>query len=99
MLQITPQHVPHFSTLDHRVQMEQHVNPSPSVQLPRRLTRPVYMEVDTNAIAAVNPELSGVPIEYVEKYLASLSPQYVDFTLSLRLQDLTTVTCLGCWLP
>ena len=79
MLQVTPQHVPNFSQLDSR--MDQSFQPTPNVQLPRRLARPPFAEVNGNAIATVAPELAGVPIEYIQKHLASLAPQYVFFSL------------------
>ena len=75
MLQVTAQHVPHFSSLDHRVMEQTSIQPSQNVQLPRKLARPAFTEVDANAIAAVAPELAGVPLGYIQKHLASLAPQ------------------------
>lgn len=79
MLQIAPQHVPHFSMLDHRMSMEQPVAQTPSVQLPRKLARPPFTEIDPRAIEAVAPELANVPLAYIQKHLASQAPQCVPF--------------------
>ncbi len=71
MLQITAQHVPHF----HRGMQSMQPAATPSVQLPRKLDRPPHMEIDPRAIAAVAPELANVPLEYIQRHLASQAPQ------------------------
>ncbi|KAG5350092.1 hypothetical protein C0989_000207 [Termitomyces sp. Mn162] len=41
----------------------------PTVQLPRTLARPAFAEVSREAIIAVAPELSNVPVEYIRRGL------------------------------
>lgn len=57
------------------------VNYSPpvpqSVQLPRTLARPTFSEVSSATIVSLEPELAGVPIDYIRKNLAGQSNQYV----------------------
>jgi hypothetical protein len=54
-----------------------HAMPSPSVQLPRTLTRPPFAEVSREAIQAVAPELANVPAEYIRRGLRTKAHQYV----------------------
>ena len=39
------------------------------ITLPRRLARPAYREVNVDALAAVDPELVGVSVEYIRDML------------------------------
>lgn len=51
---------------------------SPSVQLPRTLSRPHFMEVSRDAILAAAPELGDVPAEYIRRGLRSRANEYVN---------------------
>ncbi|KAF8622971.1 hypothetical protein AX15_006600 [Amanita polypyramis BW_CC] len=42
---------------------------SPAVKLPRTLARPPFVDVSRDAIAAVAPELEGIPTEYIRRGL------------------------------
>ncbi|EGO01212.1 hypothetical protein SERLA73DRAFT_167340 [Serpula lacrymans var. lacrymans S7.3] len=67
-------------------------SPSQNVQLPRTLQRPPYAEVSRDNIAALEPDLAGVPLEYVRRGLrvkanqmlagiSALSPSHLPSTL------------------
>ncbi|KAG0703534.1 hypothetical protein DFH29DRAFT_981858 [Suillus ampliporus] len=69
----------------------QHSYPS-NVQLPRKLQRPAYAEVPRQNIAAIAPELSEVPMDYVRRGLklqanqmlagiAALSPSHLPSSM------------------
>ncbi|KAF7798130.1 hypothetical protein EIP86_009345 [Pleurotus ostreatoroseus] len=73
MLQITPQPIPSY----HRGMQSMQAPATPSVQLPRKLDRPPHVEIDPRAIAAVAPELANVPLEYIQRHLASQAPQMI----------------------
>ena len=51
--------------------------PTPTVQLPRTLARPSFVEVSREAIMAVAPELANVPAEYIRRGLRPKAHQYV----------------------
>ena len=51
--------------------------PTPTVQLPRTLARPPFLEVSREAIIAVAPELANVPAEYIRRGLRPKTYQYV----------------------
>jgi hypothetical protein len=51
--------------------------PTPTVQLPRILARPPFLEVSREAIMAVAPELANVPAEYIRRGLRPKAYQYV----------------------
>jgi hypothetical protein len=51
--------------------------PTPTVQLPRTLARPPFLEVSREAIMAVSPELANVPAEYIRRGLRPKAYQYV----------------------
>jgi hypothetical protein len=53
---------------------QQQAYPS-NVQLPRKLQRPQYMEVPAQNIAAIDPELSHVPVDYVRRGLKNQANQ------------------------
>ena len=46
-----------------------------TVQLPRHLARPDYKEVSRETLAAIDPELSKAPIEYIQQGLTALGPE------------------------
>jgi hypothetical protein len=46
-----------------------------NVQLPRKLGRPRYIEVPAQNIAAIDPELSHVPVDYVRRGLRNQANQ------------------------
>lgn len=56
-----------------------------NVQLPRKLQRPQYLEVPTQNIAAIDPELSHVPVDYVRRGLKNQANQSVPYMLNLKL--------------
>ncbi|EKM56666.1 uncharacterized protein PHACADRAFT_253918 [Phanerochaete carnosa HHB-10118-sp] len=68
MFQLQAQPVPHFAMQS--IERATHSAPSPSINMPRTLARPPFMEVDRNTIAALAPELAEVPIEYIRQHLA-----------------------------
>ncbi|KZT64450.1 hypothetical protein DAEQUDRAFT_769685 [Daedalea quercina L-15889] len=47
-----------------------HPNVPQNLQIPRTLSRPAFTEVSRSAIAALEPDLANVPIEFVRKHLA-----------------------------
>ena len=47
------------------------------VTLPRHLVRPVFREVDAQALKAVDPELENVPVQYVRDGLRVIGARYV----------------------
>ena len=51
---------------------------TPSVQLPRTLSRPQFAEVSRESVVAVAPELANVPAEYIRRGLRAKAPQYVQ---------------------
>ena len=51
--------------------------PTTTVQLPRTLARPPFLEVSREAIIAVAPELANVPAEYIRRGLRPRAYQYV----------------------
>ncbi|KAH9947849.1 hypothetical protein B0H21DRAFT_736614 [Amylocystis lapponica] len=53
----------------------QPVQVPPSLQLPRNLARPAFSEVSRDVIAALEPELADVPLEYIRKHLAGQANQ------------------------
>lgn len=55
------------------VHQSQHQVPAKS--LPRRLTRPELKHPNPNIIAAVNPELAGVPIDYIRRGLVDMGAE------------------------
>ena len=46
-----------------------------TVQLPRHLARPEYKEISRETLAAIDPELTKAPIEYIHEGLAALGPE------------------------
>lgn len=70
--------------------------PSPTVQLPRSLARPPFLEVSHEAIMAVAPELANVPAEYVRRGLRPKANQYVHLSLQFisMTHSLTRFFCL-----
>ncbi|KAJ3782002.1 hypothetical protein GGU10DRAFT_364902 [Lentinula aff. detonsa] len=56
---------------------------SSSVQLPRTLARPEFIEVSPTAIAAAAPELVNVPLGYIRRRLWSEAPQMMAGLSSL----------------
>lgn len=46
-----------------------------TVQLPRHLARPDYKEVSRESLAAIDPELTKAPTEYIQQGLAALGPE------------------------
>lgn len=52
--------------------MAQQFNAPSPVQLPRTLTRPQFKNPSPDAIAAVEPELANVPIEYIRRGLMDM---------------------------
>ena len=46
-----------------------------TVQLPRHLARPDYKDISREALAAIDPELSKTPVEYIHEGLAALGPE------------------------
>jgi len=46
-----------------------------TVQLPRHLARPDYKEISRETLAAIDPELTKAPVEYVHEGLATLGPE------------------------
>ncbi|KAF9078622.1 hypothetical protein BDP27DRAFT_1309890 [Rhodocollybia butyracea] len=56
---------------------------SSSVQLPRTLARPEFIEVSPAAIAAAAPELVSVPLDYVRRRLRAEVPQMMAGLSSL----------------
>lgn len=79
MFQVASHPTPHFSLPMERVP----VQAPPSLQLPRTLARPPFVEVDRTAILAMAPELAEVPIEYIRKHLAGQASEYVPFYLPI----------------
>lgn len=57
--------------------------PTPTVQLPRTLARPPFLEVSREAIMAVAPELANVPAEYIRRGLRPKAYQYVTSFISI----------------
>lgn len=72
-----------FAAHAHHHHARSNTIPSPSVQLPRALARPPFLEVSHEAIMAVAPELANVPLEYIRRGLGPKAHQYVTHTLSL----------------
>ncbi|KAG2356332.1 hypothetical protein BDR07DRAFT_1423553 [Suillus spraguei] len=56
-----------------------------NVQLPRKLQRPQYIEVPAQNIAAVDPELSQVPVDYVRRGLKNQANQMFAGIAALQL--------------
>ncbi|KAJ3826662.1 hypothetical protein F5878DRAFT_28136 [Lentinula raphanica] len=56
---------------------------SSTVQLPRTLARPEFVEVSPASISAVAPELVNVPIDYIRRRLWSEAPQMMAGLSSL----------------
>ena len=56
-------------------QITQPVVEKTTVQLPRHLARPDYKEISRETLAAVDPELSKTPVEYIHAGLAALGPE------------------------
>lgn len=54
-----------------------HQRTPPNLQLPRKLARPNFAEISRETIAALEPELEEVPIEYIRRHLAGRADQYV----------------------
>ena len=54
-------------------QQSQHQVPAKS--LPRRLARPEFKQPNQKIIAAVNPELANVPIEYIRRGLSDMGAE------------------------
>ena len=54
-------------------QQSQHQVPAKS--LPRRLARPEFKQPNPKIIAAVNPELANVPIEYIRRGLSDMGAE------------------------
>lgn len=46
-----------------------------TVQLPRHLARPDYKDISRETLAALDPELTKAPIEYIHQGLAALGPE------------------------
>lgn len=46
-----------------------------TVQLPRHLARPDYKEISRETLAAIDPELTKAPLEYIHQGLAALGPE------------------------
>jgi len=55
--------------------------PSPSVQLPRTLSRPPFSQISKDAILAIDSDLSNVPIHYIRRRL-HLNSQLFQASLS-----------------
>ena len=55
------------------LQQSQHQMPAKS--LPRRLARPEFKQPNQKIIAAVNPELANVPIEYIRRGLTDMGTE------------------------
>ena len=47
----------------------------PAKSLPRRLARPEFKQPNQKIIAAVNPELANVPIEYIRRGLMDMGAE------------------------
>ena len=47
----------------------------PAKSLPRRLARPEFKQPNQKIIAAVNPDLANVPIEYIRRGLADMGAE------------------------
>jgi len=47
----------------------------PAKSLPRRLARPEFKQPNQKIIAAVNPELANVPIEYIRRGLTDMGTE------------------------
>lgn len=56
-----------------------------NVQLPRKLQRPQYIEVPAQNIAAIDPELSHVPVDYVRRGLKNQANQMFAGISALQL--------------
>ena len=78
MFQVQAHPVPHFSM--QTMERATHSSSSPSINMPRTLARPPFMEVDRKTIAGLAPELADVPIEYIRQHLASQAHEYVAFS-------------------
>jgi len=72
----SPHHPTSYSMHTHRHHQPMGIS-SPSVQLPRTLARPPFVEVSREAIIAVAPELANVPAEYIRRGLRTKAHQYV----------------------
>ncbi|KAL1745290.1 clp1-like protein [Schizophyllum fasciatum] len=57
----------------------------PSASLPRTLQRPQFHEVSTRTMAAIAPDLAGVPIEYVKRQVVSAARQMMTGTAALTI--------------
>jgi hypothetical protein len=53
----------------------QQVMEKTTVQLPRHLARPDYREISRDTLAAIDPELTKTPVEYIHDGLAALGPE------------------------
>lgn len=56
-----------------------------NVQLPRKLQRPQYIEVPAQNIAAIDPELSHVPVDYIRRGLKNQANQMFAGIAALQL--------------
>ena len=57
--------------------------PSVPITLPRNLARPDYREISKDAIAAVDPPLRNVNMDYILDGLEVLGPRYAPCAISL----------------
>ena len=71
--------VPHLASAPEMYILPVNYNPPVphNVQLPRTLARPTFSEVSPSVIASLEPELAGVPIDYIRKNLAGQANQCV----------------------
>ena len=66
----------------------------PTVQLPRTLARPCFVEVSREAIIAAAPELANVPAEYIRKSLRSKANEYaISFLFYLIKSNQMSLEC------
>ncbi|KAH7869491.1 hypothetical protein F5879DRAFT_795380 [Lentinula edodes] len=72
-----------FGKSAHGLRDSQTLSSSSSVQLPRTLARPEFIEVSPVAIAAAAPELVNVPLDYIRRRLRSEAPQMMAGLSSL----------------
>ncbi|KIY42974.1 hypothetical protein FISHEDRAFT_32117, partial [Fistulina hepatica ATCC 64428] len=61
-----------------------------SVQLPRKLSRPPFVEVSRSALVAVSPELSQVPPEFIRQGIPSKASHMLSGTSAIDPSSLPT---------
>ena len=91
MFQVQSQPASPFNLQMERATHAVHV-PNPALNLPRKLQRPIFREVDMRRVVAHFPELGseGCPAPYVKNVLVNLAKEYVASPVCSLFMMLTT---------